>query len=78
MKVLMQKRRARLAVKAETTLRRELHRVQRLLKMKGSGLDLTERAWMYGAQQALSWALNQDAAAPVQLVNKPKREAAHA
>jgi hypothetical protein len=51
-------------VKAKGTIANELRRVKKLLKMADAGRD---EDTMYGAMQALSWALDRDAAAPSKL-----------
>ncbi len=49
-------------MKAESTLRRELGRIHRLLR--NPALSNDERHEMYGARQALAWALGENANAP--------------
>jgi len=53
-------------MKAESTLRRELNRIHRVLT--NSALTNDERRELYGARQALAWALGENACNPAQLV----------
>lgn len=48
-------------MRSEKALRDELRRVVRL---KDAATDTADREAMYGAEQALSWALGMDAAPP--------------
>lgn len=54
-------------MKAESTIRRELRKV-REAKGRSSG---DSRVALYGAEQALSWALGLDAAAPSVFDDRP-------
>jgi hypothetical protein len=56
-------------MRAKSTLRRELVRVK--AKMRLDSTDEWERGALYGAMQALSWALGQNAAPPNVLVAAP-------
>lgn len=59
-------------MKHESTLRRELGRVR--VQLKRDDLLPNDSAEQYGAQQALSWALGQNACQPSKLTpqRKPK------
>lgn len=59
-----------MAIKSESSLRRELRKVNDLLRARRDDNSM-ERDMLYGAMQALEWAMGHDAAAPHTLVGEP-------